>query len=239
MMSHKKGPFILVSEVTSMIDTSIDISIVGLKPNQEIELCASRISFGLKPLNLSSRANFQANEKGIVELNACEPLSGTYSGIDGMGLFWSLEITGEANESQLIGTNSLPLSPQKVTLTLLIENEVVDEIEINRLWQAKKITRNPVRENGLVGTFFYEENTNPKPGIIVLGGSEGGIYEYPATLLAAHGYSVLALAYFGAEHLPKMVVNIPLEYIKKAVLHGYITENQYHIYHPKIRSKLH
>jgi dienelactone hydrolase len=39
----------------------------------------------------------------------------------------------------------------------------------------------------------------------------------PAALLASHGYSTLALAYFGCEHLPKALVNIPLEYFATAL----------------------
>ncbi|MEK4130099.1 acyl-CoA thioesterase/bile acid-CoA:amino acid N-acyltransferase family protein [Solibacillus sp. FSL W8-0474] len=216
MSGSGKFPSIKVNKVISMIDSSIDIRIIDLNPHQEIEIRAKRISYGIKQYYLGSYAKFRANAEGMVNLAEQEPLSGTYSGVDGMGLFWSLEVMGEIYD---IGPNEInhPLSPQTVTLTLLIDNKVVDEITITRQWQAEHITRKPVREDGLVGTFFYEENTNPKLGIIVLGGSEGGIYEYPATLLAAHGYSVLALAYFGVENLPVNCVNIPLEYIEIAI----------------------
>ncbi|MEM5686604.1 hypothetical protein AAHB49_06340 [Bacillus cereus] len=67
-----------------------------------------------------------------------------------------------------------------------------------------------IRENGLVATFFYNENKKANPGIIVLGGSEGGLNEYLAALLASHNFSVLALAYFGIDNLPKQLVEIPL-----------------------------
>lgn len=171
MSGSGKFPSIKVNKVISMIDSSIDIRIIDLNPHQEIEIRAKRISYGIKQYYLGSYAKFRANAEGMVNLAEQEPLSGTYSGVDGMGLFWSLEVMGEIYD---IGPNEInhPLSPQTVTLTLLIDNKVVDEITITRQWQAEHITRKPVREDGLVGTFFYEENTNPKLGIIVLGGSE-------------------------------------------------------------------
>ena len=54
-------------------------------------------------------------------------------------------------------------------------------------------------------------------GIITLSGSEGGLSERKAKLLASHGYTVLALAYFGVEGLPEYLVNIPLEYFENSI----------------------
>jgi dienelactone hydrolase len=67
----------------------------------------------------------------------------------------------------------------------------------------------PVRENGLVGTFFYPAAAGAFPGILMLGGSSGTLREQDAAILAAHGYCTLALAYFGREHLPPSLVEIP------------------------------
>src|SRR5262249_39300304 len=75
-----------------------------------------------------------------------------------------------------------------------------------------------VRESGLVGTLFTPPGEGPFPGIIVLGGSEGGLNsEDVAALLSSHGYTVLALAYFGAEGLPDSLKEIPIEYFKRAI----------------------
>lgn len=46
-----------------------------------------------------------------------------------------------------------------------------------------------------------------------LGGSEGGLHERDATVLAGEGFTVLALAYFGASGLPPGLIDIPLEYL--------------------------
>jgi dienelactone hydrolase len=55
------------------------------------------------------------------------------------------------------------------------------------------------------------------PGVLLLGGAEGGLHERDARALHAEGYNVLALAYFGAATLPPGLVDIPLEYFFAAV----------------------
>jgi dienelactone hydrolase len=69
----------------------------------------------------------------------------------------------------------------------------------------------------LVGTLFRPGSDGTRPAIIVLGGSEGGLWESPAALLASHGYVALALGYFGIEGLPPNHVGIPLEYLETAM----------------------
>lgn len=77
----------------------------------------------------------------------------------------------------------------------------------------------PVRDNGLVGTWFAPASGRPGPVLIVIGGSEGG--ERGArgvgAAFAHQGYGVLALAWFQAEGLPPTLQEIPLEYFTKAV----------------------
>lgn len=54
----------------------------------------------------------------------------------------------------------------------------------------------------------------PGPGVLVVGGSEGGLsmaVVQQATALQAEGFSVLALAYFGAPGQPDALVDVPLE----------------------------
>ena len=74
-----------------------------------------------------------------------------------------------------------------------------------------------MREEGLAGTLFYPSSSGPHAAVIVLGGSDGGLHEGQAALLATHGYAVLALAYFGIDPLPRDLVEIPLEYCSSAI----------------------
>ncbi len=76
-----------------------------------------------------------------------------------------------------------------------------------------------VRDCGLVASFCLPSTPGKHPGVIVLGGSDGGIdpARSTATLLAEQGYAALALAYFRFEQLPKQLEEIPLEYFKQAI----------------------
>jgi dienelactone hydrolase len=72
-------------------------------------------------------------------------------------------------------------------------------------------TRN-IREKGLVGVLCAPTGAAPAPGVLLLGGSEGGLHGKDAQILAAQGFTVLALAYFGAPGLPPGLIEVPLEY---------------------------
>ena len=79
------------------------------------------------------------------------------------------------------------------------------------------IDRWPVREGGLVGTFFRPSAPGPYPAVVVLGGSDGGLREGSAAVLAAQGYATLALAYFGVGPLPPELMEVPVEYFGRAI----------------------
>jgi uncharacterized protein len=76
-----------------------------------------------------------------------------------------------------------------------------------------------VREHNLVANFFPPVSDQPAPAVLLLGGSDGGLETASslAPLLNAHGYAVLALAYFSIDPLPAILEEIPLEYFEHAI----------------------
>jgi dienelactone hydrolase len=68
----------------------------------------------------------------------------------------------------------------------------------------------------LVATFYHHAD-GPRPAVIVLGGSGGGLAEDMPALLASRGFAVLSLAYFGVEDVAPNLVEIPLEYFERAI----------------------
>lgn len=184
---------ILVNPQSAPLDHPVDALVVGLKPGQPITV---QLSTG----DRSSHAEFEADDRGVVDLTRHAPLDGSYRGVDPMGLFWSLERTGG-----------------KAGPTVLSVEGVGDRV-LERQSVPEGVVRLEVRENGLVGTLFAPEDDGGElPGVIVLGGSEGGIHETDAALLAAHGFVTLALGYFDSEGLPENLVDVPLEYFGKAI----------------------
>jgi dienelactone hydrolase len=82
---------------------------------------------------------------------------------------------------------------------------------------VRNVTKRPVREGGLVGVLAAPDGAGPAPGVLLLGGAEGGLHERDAEQLAAHGFTVLALAYFGMPGLPGGLVDIPVEYFSRGL----------------------
>jgi dienelactone hydrolase len=139
-----------------------------------------------------------------------------------MGLFWSVERhRGRAEPAVADGEDDDDEAgtPESWTLTAEVNNQAVAQATIRRRSVAEQVRVTPLRTNGLVGTFYEPAGGGPHPAMIVLGGSEGGI---PRSVghaggLASRGYAALALAYFGAEGLPHMLSDIPLEYFGSAM----------------------
>jgi dienelactone hydrolase len=69
----------------------------------------------------------------------------------------------------------------------------------------------------LHGVLFLPGTSGRHPGVLVLGGSEGGVPRQKAAWLASHGFAALALAYFRHEDLPPDLSGIPLEYFGQAL----------------------
>jgi dipeptidyl aminopeptidase/acylaminoacyl peptidase len=73
------------------------------------------------------------------------------------------------------------------------------------------------RKEGLRGFLYYPAEGGPFPGVIILGGSEGSLFEGWARAFAANGFAALTLAWFAYPGLPEELVEIPLEYFDRAV----------------------
>jgi uncharacterized protein len=72
---------------------------------------------------------------------------------------------------------------------------------------------------GLVGELRLPPGSGRAPGLLILGGSEGGhgpAYHF-AQVFAARGFASLGLAYFGDPGVPATLENIPLEYFTRAI----------------------
>ena len=84
--------------------------------------------------------------------------------------------------------------------------------EIERTFKAFNVKTEMIT-TPFVGAFYYSDNPNNKT-VLLLGGSSGKLcFNMPmASLLASHGFNVLAVAYFSEPGLPKELVGIPLEY---------------------------
>jgi dienelactone hydrolase len=102
------------------------------------------------------------------------------------------------------------------TTVTVRQGDVAVSGEIVRAGLSASCVSQAVCHHGLVGTLFHQRGTTGRPEL-VLGGSEGGQPDLVAALLASHGYTALALTYFGAAGLPDQLRRVPIDYFMTAL----------------------
>nr|XP_036851114.1 putative acyl-coenzyme A thioesterase 6 isoform X3 [Manis javanica] len=211
----------------SLWDKPVRIAVRGLAPGQPVTLRASLRDE--KGALFRAHAHYRADAAGLLDLTRAPALGGSFVGLEPMGLFWALE-----PEKPL-----LRLVKRDVQMPLAVELEVLDGHEPEawrflgravheRVFLGPGVRREPVRAGRVRATLFLPPGAGPFPGIIDLFGSGGGLCEYRASLLAGHGFAVLALAYFRFEDLPEYLNDVCLEYFEEAV--------DFMLQHPKVKN---
>jgi hypothetical protein len=73
---------------STLLDQRVSIRITGLKPKAVVRVSAK--SQAQDALWWRSEVLFTADDRGQIDVDREAPQSGSYSGTDGMGLFWSM-----------------------------------------------------------------------------------------------------------------------------------------------------
>src|SRR5579875_632407 len=95
--SHPPVVRIRVAQPGSLADSVDPISVTGLKPGVVVTLTATTTDMNHQAL--SSSATFRAGRNGTVDVATQPPVSGTYSGIQPMGLLTTLQPKSPYNAS--------------------------------------------------------------------------------------------------------------------------------------------
>jgi acetyl esterase/lipase len=171
-------------------------------------VAGERVQIAARMEDWGSRAEFVADSGGVVDTSRDASQGGSYLGVDGDGLVWSLD------RPALALAKSADLDFQ-VTRA----DGAVIAARLRRSAQVTGVRAERVTGQSFVGTFVTPSGPGPYPAILAFGGSEGGVdggLDY-ASVLVRHGYAVLALAYFNEGALPKTLTRIPLEYFDAAL----------------------
>ncbi len=177
------------------------------------------------PVLAHAEVAFAADSTGRITIDSAVPLSGTYSGADPLGLFWSgtrLPLDGDPAEAvtrelKLNGTSEVLVRVEASSLG----NNRWAETRLHLTDGADKVEVQEVTVPGLNGAFAQPKNrsTKPLPAILLLHGSEGGSKasaRATAIRFANLGYAAFALNYFawpaaGLTGVPHAFVDIPVE----------------------------
>ncbi|XP_076026250.1 peroxisomal succinyl-coenzyme A thioesterase-like [Genypterus blacodes] len=152
-------------------------------------------------VNWESFGHYTADASGRV--NVCEDVSlgGTYTGVEPMGLLWSL---GPAPGSkpwprwrkmEIQTPVQVQVSAFQGFLTNFVDDDLLARVQVERWYVAPGVHRIPVTEGGLTATLFLPPGPGPFPGVLDLWGGGGGLVECRSALLASHGFASLALDY--------------------------------------------
>lgn len=215
--SARAAVSITATPASALLDQHIGIQISGLSPNTAVRVRA--MSRAQDALWWRSEALFVADSLGQIDLDHDASQSGSYVGIDGMGLFWSMrpdEDPKHADHSaQAIQDFSKPLITQ---IQVADGRGEIASTSVERRYSSGGV-RSRAANGEIAATLYLDNQGLPLPGVLVIGGSDGGPgAPEVAMLLASHGFAALSLSYFGDIGLPQTLENVPLEYFQKALL---------------------
>ncbi|XP_028392681.1 acyl-coenzyme A amino acid N-acyltransferase 1-like [Dendronephthya gigantea] len=201
--------------LTTLVDEKVDIIVSNLRPDEMVTLQARTVDDN--NLLFVSTAKYRANRNGEVLVSSQASLGGSYTGVEPMGLFWSMKPDTNADKHDF-------LTKRNVTVPLNVIIDVFDEfgvaaasVTLERCFIGTGVTRCTVEGDGFYGTIFLPPGKGPFPGVVDLWGLPGGIREDRAALLASNGFVALALAYWGFKDLPKRYGSLSMSYFEKAV----------------------
>ena len=206
-------PQLIIDPPAPLADEVVSIRLTSLSASEQILLRARMVDD--TGAEWPSEAMFLSEADGSLDVGSKAPLSGSYTTVDPMGLIWSMRSAPSPEGSPLFAKSGL--EPTRITVEALENGDVVASAEIVQRAVADDVEWVPVRDRGLRGTLFLPPGSSPYPGVIVIGGSGGGLQEGRAALLASRGFATMALAYFAFEDLPEYLVDIPLEYFETAI----------------------
>lgn len=206
------GLSLTVDPVDTLIDVPRRITVSGAQPGALVTIGAHTLRSGHPWL---SRAVFRADAAGIVDLTRDAPVGGDYAGVSAMGLICA-QICPSGGAKDHAQFNASTAEPLETRLTATSgDGEAVARM-IQRLL-APGVTRHEIAQDGVVGVLYSPAGDGPFPAVMFLNGSNGGVNEPRAALMAAKGYHALTLAYFGYPGVQKHISNTPLEYFAHAL----------------------
>jgi dienelactone hydrolase len=211
------GPIrIHVDHPVALMDVALSITVSGLQASAEVTMEASAVD--CDGTRYQSRASFTSDATGRLDLATAAPRSGDYDAADAMGLIENMRPTTGTRTAFAF---CVPQNGFAVTMTAVVAGREVAHVTLRRLSSLPGVAEHDLRPSadGLYGDYLSPPPGSARhPGVLVLGGSEGGLTGHTeAAVLASHGYPALALAYFAEPGIPATLQNIPLEYFAKAL----------------------
>jgi hypothetical protein len=188
-----------VSPSSGLLDAPFSVRVTGLDARSAVQLRLREAAFPRGTLTL--RRTVSADARGIVDLPRSKLLA--------------LVAPANANAAGIT-----PRFTREITVSVVSGGKTLATTHATRFVAPASVAVRELRpaQGGLYGEYQVPASASKHTAVLLIGGSDGGMPNgYAASLLAAHGYPVLALAYFGEPGLPPSLENIRLEYFQRAL----------------------
>ncbi|CAB1342588.1 unnamed protein product [Coregonus sp. 'balchen'] len=197
-------------------DEQVHVQVDGLSPHQKVEL-RSKLRDD-KGVIFRASALYEADAAGQVDLCRSPSLGGSYTGVEPMGLFWTM--APETPHSKMLKKNVLDSMMVNIDVLHGDTGELLVTETNERRFMTEGVRRIPLdlKEGRIRGVLFLPPGKGPFPGVLDVYTLGGGLSEVRASLLANKGFVVLALAYYGYQDLSRTVPkHFDLEYFEEAI----------------------
>ncbi|XP_054423581.1 acyl-coenzyme A thioesterase 1-like [Pteronotus mesoamericanus] len=217
----QKAATLTVTPKTGLADELLDIKVEGLGHRERVTLRASAVSYRGRLFH--SRAHFESDGRGGLDLARDPALGGDFTGVEPMGLLWSLTPASSKDPCLNQMPRGVLKTPLKVEVTVhptpqqpeVPLGPALASAQVQRWFSRPELSRARLQAGRLRGVFLLPPGDGPFPGLIDMFG-DGGLNESRASLLACRGFAALALPFFGYEDLPPVMKDLNLDYFEEA-----------------------
>ena len=199
----------------ALYGSPFSLKVTGLRPGERAMIKAA--STDARKISWESTAVFEADAAGALDVGRQAPMSGGYGEADIFGLLWSLKPVNSTSKEP-IGYRDDEVNGWTVDFSVTDSSGAAASTRFRCVFQmpGQGLVRVPLEKDGLYGFLYHPAKGGPFPGVIILGGSNGGLYEWLARAFASNGFAALTMAYFKYPNLPDELVEIPIEQFPKA-----------------------
>ncbi|CAJ1054548.1 peroxisomal succinyl-coenzyme A thioesterase-like isoform X2 [Xyrichtys novacula] len=205
-MSQTIPPVLSVHPTRALVDEAFKVVVTNLPPATPVTLHA--LHYSEDKDYWEAFGHYISDHRGMVSAAQHVSLGGTYTGIEPMGLLWSMcpepgSRTGLRLRKRIVTSPMLiHISVYSGHITVGFRNQTpLASVLTERWYMAPGVQRVEINDKRVRGTLFIPPGPGPFPGLLDMWGGGGGLLEYRSALLASHGYVSLALEYFSPGEL--------------------------------------
>lgn len=140
----------ILPSIRCFFDKAVQVTVEGLAPHKPVELRSKLVDD--KGIVFKASAQYKADEAGQVDLSRAPSLGGSYTGVEPMGLFWSL--APETPHSKVFKKDVLAPTQVKIEALNGDTGELLASETNEREFMMEGMKRIPVEEGRIRGVLF-------------------------------------------------------------------------------------